>query len=106
MFYHKDKGKTYILLGRRNIKPHKGYWSIPGGRAESRDETFLDTAWRETKEELGWEKFANLKKQKVFELDSTKTPHVNLTIPIAFKYTTFLVQSSQKFQVSQRTSRT
>ena len=78
MFYHKDKGKTYILLGRRNIKPHKGSWSIPGGRAEGRDETLLDTAWRETREELGPEKFPNLKKRKVFELDPTKTPQVNL----------------------------
>jgi 8-oxo-dGTP pyrophosphatase MutT (NUDIX family) len=41
-----------VLLGRRRIRPFRGYWSIPGGRREARDRTFVEAALRELSEEL------------------------------------------------------
>lgn len=41
-----------VLLGRREKRPFKGTWCIPGGGAE-KGETALQTAIRETMEETG-----------------------------------------------------
>ena len=52
--YRKD-GKHRLLLQKRTDKvdDHKGEVSFPGGRMDPEDNTLLDTALRETREEMG-----------------------------------------------------
>ena len=51
------KTSPYLLLIKRSDKTklHKGEIALPGGTKESRDNTTLETALRETQEELGIE---------------------------------------------------
>jgi 8-oxo-dGTP pyrophosphatase MutT (NUDIX family) len=52
--YYKE-GETHILFTRRtdNVKEHKGQISFPGGAYQEGDRTLLDTALRESAEEIG-----------------------------------------------------
>ena len=52
-----NKKKTYLYLKKRadTVKYHKGQISLPGGSKEN-NETLLDTALRETQEEIGIDK--------------------------------------------------
>lgn len=52
--YHKD-GEYYILFTKRTerVKDHKAQISFPGGAYEDGDGTLLDTALRESGEEIG-----------------------------------------------------
>lgn len=54
LLYPKD-GEYCILLNKRTdtVDDHKGEISFPGGRKDPKDETLLDTALRETHEEMG-----------------------------------------------------
>lgn len=54
LLYPKD-GEYCILLNKRTdlVDDHKGEISFPGGRRDPEDETLLDTALRETHEEMG-----------------------------------------------------
>ena len=54
LLYRKD-GEYCILLNKRTDKvdDHKGEISCPGGRKDPEDKTLLDTALRETHEEMG-----------------------------------------------------
>ena len=61
LIWTKDKqNNILILLGKRSINPSKGKWSIPGGKWDNKDgllnktnkPNYLETAIRETKEEL------------------------------------------------------
>ena len=54
LLYPKD-GEYCILLNKRTdtVDDHKGEISFPGGRKDPEDETLLDTALRETHEEMG-----------------------------------------------------
>ena len=54
LLYRKD-GEYWVLLNTRTdqVEHHKGEISFPGGRKEEKDETLLDTALRETYEEMG-----------------------------------------------------
>ncbi len=56
LVYPKD-GETHVLLNRRSeyVENHKGEIVFPGGAREEGDETLLDTALRETWEEMGIE---------------------------------------------------
>jgi len=49
------RGKYYILFTKRTetVKEHKGQISFPGGTYEERDKTLLNTALRESFEEIG-----------------------------------------------------
>ena len=48
------KHPTVILTSKsQHLRKHAGEISFPGGKAERRDKTLLDTAIRETQEELG-----------------------------------------------------
>lgn len=52
--YH-DRGETYVLFTRRTetVEHHKGQISLPGGAEDESDAGPLETALRETEEELG-----------------------------------------------------
>lgn len=54
LVYPKD-GEAHVLLNRRSeyVENHKGEIAFPGGAREEGDETLLDTALRETWEEMG-----------------------------------------------------
>ena len=54
ILYPKD-GEYCILLNKRTdtVDDHKGEISFPGGRKDPEDKTLLDTALRETHEEMG-----------------------------------------------------
>ena len=54
LIYPKD-GEYCILLNKRTdtVDDHKGEISFPGGRKDPKDKTLLDTALRETHEEMG-----------------------------------------------------
>ncbi|NBD12476.1 NUDIX hydrolase [Corallococcus silvisoli] len=49
------QGVPYVLFTRRptNLRTHAGQYAFPGGGQEARDVTPLETALRETEEELG-----------------------------------------------------
>lgn len=48
-------GEMYLILTRRSahVTNHRGQISFPGGRAEPEDTSLLDTALRESREEIG-----------------------------------------------------
>jgi len=49
------EGRCYIVFIRRTetVKEHKGQISFPGGARDTRDRSLLDTALRESREEIG-----------------------------------------------------
>ncbi len=50
-----------VLLIKRNKEPYTGYWTFVGGKLEN-DETIMEAAARETKEETGLDvKFRDIK---------------------------------------------
>lgn len=51
------QGETHVVLTKRTheVANHKGQISLPGGAREPHDPSLLDTALRETREELGIE---------------------------------------------------
>lgn len=52
--YRAQEGGLHIVMIRRNDGGvHGGQIAFPGGKHDSRDETMLDTALREVREELG-----------------------------------------------------
>lgn len=71
-FFEKN-GQVHILFAKRtqNVRHHKGQISFPGGAFDPQDKDLLQTALRETEEEVG------LKKEDVeivAELDDMFTP--------------------------------
>jgi 8-oxo-dGTP pyrophosphatase MutT (NUDIX family) len=68
--YHNDT--PHIFLTRRSsmLKSHRGEISFPGGKYAGSDSTFLATALRETKEEIG---IAFLPEQVVGSLRAVRT---------------------------------
>lgn len=50
ILYHPEKGKSVILLTKRNIEPFKNYWCFPGGHIEENEDT-KSAITREVKEE-------------------------------------------------------
>ncbi|MHA1143967.1 MAG: NUDIX hydrolase [Candidatus Helarchaeota archaeon] len=53
LLFEKDDEPHVILTKRaNNLKKHKGEISFPGGKIEEGDESLLDTALRETEEEI------------------------------------------------------
>ena len=54
LFAERDDAATILLIRRAaHNGNHRTEWAFPGGVAEAEDEDLLDTALRETKEELG-----------------------------------------------------
>lgn len=57
LFWSRDEeGQTWVVLGRRAYRHGLGYreWSLPGGGYEDYDGSTLDTAVRESREEIHW----------------------------------------------------
>lgn len=77
-----NNGDHYVLLQKRSSKvdSHKGEISFPGGKRDPEDVTILDTALRETHEEMG----IHPKDVEVFgPLDQTATTSGFCTSPFA-----------------------
>ena len=68
------KGQTHILFIRRSdtVSHHKGEISFPGGRMERSDSSLIDTALRETHEEIG---LSRERVRIIAELDDYVTPY-------------------------------
>ena len=51
-----NDGEWFVVmtLRKKGLKDHGGEMCFPGGKKERVDETLLDTAIRETEEEIGW----------------------------------------------------
>lgn len=87
LFWKQEKNKIYVHLGKRNVKPYKGYWSVPGGTMDDKDkDDFLTCAVRETNEEY----FSYKKVVKRNNL-SGKNFYVQET-PLIMKYVTYFVK--------------
>jgi 8-oxo-dGTP pyrophosphatase MutT (NUDIX family) len=52
---YQEQGHCHIVFIKRTetVKEHKGQISFPGGSRDTRDRTLLDTALRESREEIG-----------------------------------------------------
>jgi 8-oxo-dGTP pyrophosphatase MutT (NUDIX family) len=73
------QGQYYILFTQRTerVKEHKGQISFPGGAHQEEDRTLLDTALRESFEEIG---LAPDKVKILGELDDTRTVGSNYVV--------------------------
>ncbi len=85
--FKKINGDYSILLGKRNINPDKGKWSIFGGKREKEDKSDWDTAKREFFEES----YINFDTLKTKEIEECK-----FCLPF-FKWTTFLREVDDSF---------
>jgi len=78
-----------ILLGKRTINPEKDKWSIFGGKSEPIDKTPFETAEREFNEESGI---------SFDKLNTRPYGECQFKYPF-FKWTTFLFEVSEDFQI-------
>ena len=88
LFYRLEAETVEVLLGERTYRPYTGHWSVPGGRSERNRhngqlETPLETALRETEEEIGVR----------FRLNGSgeELPRARLVVPGIFSFTTFIL---------------
>ena len=88
LFYRLEAETVEVLLGKRRYRPYSGHWSVPGGRGElnrhsGEKETPLETALRETEEEIGVR----------FPLSGSgeELPRVRLIVPGVFSFSTFIL---------------
>lgn len=88
-----ENGKINLLLGKRAISPHKGVWSVPGGKLSRNDKGSLwETACRETAEEC----FDNSTLIKERLKNASALCSSSIWIPGVFKYKTYVVDVSSK----------
>lgn len=76
---YRRQGQCYILFTQRTerVKEHKGQISFPGGAYQKGDRTLLDTALRESAEEIG---LAPDDVEVLGELDDTLTLETNYIV--------------------------
>ncbi|MHA2277753.1 MAG: NUDIX hydrolase [Candidatus Kariarchaeaceae archaeon] len=77
-------GIPHLVLTKRsnNLRTHSGQISFPGGKVDSLDKNIMETALRETEEEIG------IKKEEIHMLgllDDFFTPYFNSVTPILAK---------------------
>jgi len=92
MFYKKSTEGQFISLGKRASNTNNGYWSVPGGEMDPRDNNdFFQCALRETHEEY----FHNLNHEfkKILQLPALKK--CTIYIPFIFEYYTYLMDVSE-----------
>jgi 8-oxo-dGTP diphosphatase len=92
--FGKKSGKTQVLLIKRKNEPFKGMWALPGGYVNA-DESLLDAAKRELKEETGVD-LNNLDQLYTFG-DPDRHP---LKRVISVAYTTVVDQDQVHIQAS------
>jgi len=80
LVFKTDKGRTQLLLIRRNRNPFQGFWAIPGGFMDM-DETLEMAAQRELKEETGLQDIV-LEQLKAYSAINRDPRH--RTISVAF----------------------
>ena len=91
-FFKESTEGLFISLGKRTGNLDRGYWSIPGGEMDKRDnKDFFQCALRETHEEY----FHNLNHefQKISKIPVLKT--CRIYIPFLFEYYTYLMDLSE-----------
>ena len=87
LFYKREGGILSVSLGKRTVRPQKGYWSIPGGKMEAKDRSsLLDCAIRETREEYF---LRNINRFPAVTINEESKCRV--IIPWFFEYHTYLV---------------
>ena len=77
LFYKEDEYNLLLTERTDTVRDHKGQISFPGGARELADLTLLDTALRESKEEIGLDAGAV---EVLGELDETLTLHTNYLV--------------------------
>jgi len=96
--YRSQSGEVELLLFRRAIRPHKGYWSFTGG-TKNANESFADCAARETSEEAcGHRSFNDFFKEFLpsgFAMDTTRM-HRTYYFPFLVDWRTYLVTFVEK----------
>ena len=90
LLVRKKDNRTEVCLGLRAIKPHKGYWSVPGGKKE-KDESFWECAVRETKEE-----FFSGRNELLENLDIEKSDKRSVFLFPFFEYHTYVIDVTGK----------
>jgi 8-oxo-dGTP pyrophosphatase MutT (NUDIX family) len=85
----KENDTSYVLLGKRAIRPAIGMWHFPGGKRSHKDKYFWDCAVRECWEETGYK--LNLKELGV-RYAVKKPSHLNNPWFRWFTYVAFVDQ--------------
>ena len=90
LLIYPENGEQRILLNRRSdlVEEHKGEIAFPGGRKDESDATLLNTALRETREEMG---IRTEDVEVLGELDDEVTPNYLIsafvgTIPQPYRF--------------------
>lgn len=92
LYWKKENEKILISLGKRTVNPHKGYWSVPGGKKEVYDRDFYECGKREAKEEY----FYNMESEFSKTVDLSFSKECPIFIPFLFEYHTFWVDVTGK----------
>jgi ADP-ribose pyrophosphatase YjhB (NUDIX family) len=87
LFWKVEGKRVFVHLGKRNVDPEKGQWSVPGGGMDTKDNgSFLNCAIRETNEEY-------FSYKKVLRKDSIKgLNYFTYKVPMVFTYVTYFVK--------------
>ncbi len=95
-----DDGKTNIpfMVRSEDMRDHSGQVSLPGGKADTMDNSLVETALRETQEELG---IPPAHVQVIGCLDDVPTPSQYIITPVVAVATTQLDYSPDKREVQQ-----
>ena len=92
LFWKQSKGRIYVHLGKRAVKPDFGTWSVPGGGMDDKDKgDYLTCAVRETNEEYFSYKQV-LKREKM-----TGKNYYVYKIPMVMTYVTYFVKIKEIF---------
>ncbi|MDR2010406.1 MAG: CoA pyrophosphatase [Bacteroidales bacterium] len=87
LFEEEDELKTFLIERVPDSGPHSGQIAFPGGRMENSDQDLIDTAIRETEEEIG----IKIKKENILgHLTSVEIPVSGFSVLPVIGYTEFV----------------